>query len=134
ARNCYIAMGGLPGSVRITGGAAHSKSIRAILAACLNCPVSAAIHEETGAAGAAMMAAVSVGLYRDTADCAARWMGDVEEETEHPEPRLAAVYDLLFPVYREGYEALPPLLGASCMLLGHESRGFETPARESGVI
>ena len=30
ARDCYIAMGGLPASVRITGGAAHSKSIRAI--------------------------------------------------------------------------------------------------------
>ena len=79
----------------------------AILAACLNCPVSAATYEETGATGAAMMAAVSIGLYRDMAECAARWIAGIEGETEHPDPNLTAVYDLLFPVYREGYEALP---------------------------
>ena len=107
ARDCYIAMGGLPARVRVTGGAAHSRSILAILAACLNCPVSAATYEETGATGAAMMAAVSVGLYRDMAECAARWIAGVEGETEHPDATLAAVYDLLFPVYRKGYEILP---------------------------
>lgn len=54
-----------------------------------------------------MIAAVSVGLYRDMAACAARWIGDVKGETEHPDPTLAAVYDLLFPIYRQGYETLP---------------------------
>jgi erythritol kinase (D-erythritol 1-phosphate-forming) len=107
ARDCYIAMGGLPAGVRVTGGAAHSKSILVILAACLNCPVSAATYEETGATGAAMMAAVSIGLYRDMAECAARWIAGIEGETEHPDPNLTAVYELLFPIYREGYEALP---------------------------
>ena len=107
ARDCYIAMGGLPAAVRVTGGAAHSKSILVILAACLNCPVSAATYEETGATGAAMMAAVSIGLYRDMAECAARWIAGIEGETEHPDPNLTAVYELLFPIYREGYEALP---------------------------
>jgi erythritol kinase (D-erythritol 1-phosphate-forming) len=72
ACDCYIAMGGFPATVRIPGGAADSKSMRAILAACLNCPVRAATHDEAGgAAGAAMMAAVSVGLYPDMAACAA---------------------------------------------------------------
>jgi erythritol kinase (D-erythritol 1-phosphate-forming) len=107
ARDCYVAMGGLPAAVRITGGAARSKAIRAILAACLNCPVRSAAHEEAGAAGAAMMAAVSVGLYPDLAACAARWIAQVEGEVEQPDAALAGAYDALFPVYREGYAALP---------------------------
>ena len=107
ARDCYVAMGGLPETVRITGGAAHSKSMRAILAACLNCPVRAATHDEAGAAGAAMTAAVSVGLYPDMAACAARWIVGIEGETEQPNSALAGIYDVLFQVYREGYAALP---------------------------
>ena len=67
ARDCYIAMGGLPSSVRITGGAAHSESMRVILAACLNCPVTLVAHDEAGAAGAAMVAAV-------TSDCIGIWL------------------------------------------------------------
>jgi erythritol kinase (D-erythritol 1-phosphate-forming) len=107
ARDCYIAMGGFPATVRIPGGAADSKSMRAILAACLNCPVRAATHDEAGAAGAAMMAAVSVGLYPDMAACAACWIARVESEMEEPDQALAGVYDVLYPVYREGYAALP---------------------------
>jgi erythritol kinase len=107
ARDCYVAMGGLPMGVRITGGAARSKSMRTILAACLNCPVRAAAHEEAAAAGAAMMAAVSVGLYPDIAACTARWIAPVKGEVEWPDPALVRAYEALFPVYRDGYAALP---------------------------
>jgi erythritol kinase (D-erythritol 1-phosphate-forming) len=108
ARDCYVAMGGLPTGVRITGGAARSKSMRVILAACLNCPVRAAAHEEATAAGAAMMAAVSVGLYPDMAACTARWIAPAKgDEVEWPDPALARAYEALFPVYRDGYAALP---------------------------
>ena len=107
ARDCYVAMGGLPMGVRLTGGAARSKSMRTILAACLNCPVRAAAHEEAAAAGAAMMAAVSVGLYPDIAACTARWIAPVKGEVEWPDPALVRAYEALFPVYRDGYAALP---------------------------
>jgi erythritol kinase (D-erythritol 1-phosphate-forming) len=106
ARDCYVAMGGLPAAVRITGGAARSKSMRVILAACLNCPVRAAAHEEAAAAGAAMTAAVSLGQYPDMAACTARWIAPVQGEVEWPDPALARAYEVLFPVYRDGYAAL----------------------------
>ena len=107
ARDCYIAMGGLPASVRITGGAAHSESMRVILAACLNCPVSLVAHDEAGAAGAAMIAAGSVGLYRDMAECVTRWIAQPKSDILNPDSALARTYEVLFPVYREGYASLP---------------------------
>jgi erythritol kinase len=81
--------------------------MRVILAACLNCPVRAAAHEEAAAAGAAMMAAVSAGLYPDMAACTARWIAPVKGEVEWPDPALARAYEALFPVYRDAYAALP---------------------------
>src|SRR4029077_13186219 len=95
ARDCYVAMGDLPAAVRITRGAARSKSMRVILAACLNCPVRAAAHEEAAAAGAAMTAAVSLGLYPDMAACTARWIAPVQGEVEWPDPALARAYEVL---------------------------------------
>ena len=107
ARDCYLALGGLPATVRITGGAARSKSMRVILAACLNCPIRAAAYEEASAAGAAMTAAVTVGLYRDMAACAACWIAQAQGEVELPDPTLVHAYELLFPVYRNGYAVMP---------------------------
>jgi erythritol kinase (D-erythritol 1-phosphate-forming) len=107
ARDCYVAMGGLPASVRITGGAAHSDSMRVILAACLNCPVSLVAHDETGAAGAAMIAAVSIGLYSNIAECARRWIAQPKDDIVNPDSALARTYEVLFPAYREAYASLP---------------------------
>ncbi len=108
SRDCYRAMGGVPPAVRVTGGAARSKVMREILAACLDRPVSGAAHAEAGAAGAAMMAAVGTGLYPDMAACAARWIGAAGPPAEMPDRELAAIYDELFPIYRESYAVMPP--------------------------
>lgn len=109
SRDCYAALGGAPAEVRVTGGAARSAPMRAILAACLNRPVRGAAQAEAGAAGAAMIAAVCLGLYRSMAECAAAWLGGRGGEAELPDPELAARYEALFPLYREGYEAMPAL-------------------------
>ncbi len=108
SRDCYMALGGVPEQVRITGGAARSAPMRAILSACLNRPVRGAATAEAGAAGAAMIAAISLGLYPDMAACARDWLGG-GGEPEQPDPALAAVYEELFPLYRQGYEAMPGL-------------------------
>ncbi|MGH7159242.1 MAG: FGGY family carbohydrate kinase [Acetobacteraceae bacterium] len=108
SRDCYRAMGGVPPAVRVTGGAARSKVMRKILAACLDRPVSGAAHAEAGAAGAAMMAAVGTGLYPDMAACAARWIGAAAPPAEMPDRDLAAIYDGLFPIYRASYAVMPP--------------------------
>jgi erythritol kinase len=109
ARDCYAAIGGPPSRIRVTGGAARSLALRAMLAACLDRPVYAAAHEEAGAAGAAMMAAVQIGLYADMAACAAAWIAPRVSAPVEPDPALAACYARLFPIYRDAYHAMPAL-------------------------
>lgn len=107
ARDCYAAMGRVPDEVRMTGGAARSPTLRRLLAAVLGAPVRRVLREETGAAGAAMMAAVRLGLYSNMAACCAEWIDPYLGGLEEPDPDLARRYDALFPVYREGYRAMP---------------------------
>ena len=109
ARDCYAAIGGPPSRIRVTGGAARSHALRAMLAACLDRPVFAAAHEEAGAAGAAMMAAVQTGLYPDMAACAADWIAPRASAPVAPDPGLAALYSNLYPIYRDAYHAMPGL-------------------------
>ncbi len=109
ARDCYEATGGAPSDIRITGGAARSPVIRTILAASLNRPVRVAGQPEAGAAGVAMMAAVCAGLYPDMAACARAWVAPRLEAPLQPDPALVALYDRLYPVYRDARAALPPV-------------------------
>jgi erythritol kinase len=109
ARDCYEAIGGAPADIRVTGGAARSPAIRALLAACIDRPVRVAAQPEAGAAGAAMMAAVRVGLYPSMAATAAAWVVPRLEAPILPDPSLVALYNRLFPLYRDSYAALPPL-------------------------
>jgi erythritol kinase len=61
ARDCYAAMGSQPEEIRIAGGAARSKALKLLLASAMGVPVRESVREESGAAGAAMMAAVAIG-------------------------------------------------------------------------
>jgi erythritol kinase len=109
ARDCYMAIGGAPGDIRLTGGAARSPALRAILAACLDRPVRVSGQPEAGAAGVAMMAAVRIGLFDTMAACAASWVMPRLEAPLQPDPALVDIYAKLFPIYRDAYTALPPL-------------------------
>ena len=109
ARDCYAAMGGVPDEIRLAGGAARSRALRRILAACLGRPVRASHREEAGAAGAAMTAAMALGHYDDLAACCAVWVAPTLSEPESPDPALAARYDALFPIYQEAYRRMAPL-------------------------
>ena len=106
ARDCYLAIGGAPAEIRITGGAARSQALRDMLAACLDRPVRGAAQAEAGAAGVAMMAAVQQGMFTDMADCARSWIASRPTELVLPDARLAAVYERLFPIYRDAYHAM----------------------------
>ena len=50
ARDCYAAMGDMPSELRLTGGAARSRSLRGVLAAAVQAPVRVSSREEAGAA------------------------------------------------------------------------------------
>jgi erythritol kinase len=109
ARDCYLTMGEVPGEVRLTGGAARSRAIRAIMAAVLNAEVRTSAREEAGAAGVAMMAAVSLGVYADMDACTADWAVPLLGPREAPDPRLADIYTGMFPAYSAARRALRPI-------------------------
>ena len=109
ARDCYAEMGPLPGRIRLTGGAARSGSLRRILGAALGASVQTSEREEAGAAGAAMIAAVSLGIYPSMADCLGDWVTPYQRPAEAADPALARRYDELFPTYQQSRTALRPV-------------------------
>jgi erythritol kinase len=109
ARDCYDAMGGAPAEVRLSGGAARSATMRSILAACLDRPVRRVAQNEAGAAGAAMVAALGIGLFDDMARCAAQWVAPLLQAAEPPPPAAVARVARLYPLYRDAYRMMPVL-------------------------
>lgn len=103
ARDCYAAMNHRPAELRLAGGAARSDTLRAILAAAVGAPARRSHQEEAGAAGAAMVAGVALGLHPDLAAACRHWVEPLLGEPEVAEAALADHYDRLFPLYREGY-------------------------------
>ncbi len=112
ARDCYAAMGDMPSELRLTGGAARSRSLRGVLAAAVQAPVRVSSREEAGAAGAAMMAAVAIGAYPSMDACIARWVTPLLGPPEPPDPQLVGTYDRLFPSYARARAALTPIWAA----------------------
>jgi erythritol kinase len=108
-RDCYGAMGAMPDEVRLTGGAARSKGLRQILSAAVDAPVRVSSRDEAGAAAAAMMAAVAIGVYPTMKACVAEWVTPLLGASEVPDPDLARTYARLYPSYRQAREALPPI-------------------------
>lgn len=101
SRDCYAAAGALPEEIRLTGGAARSKAMRAILASVLGRPVRTVEREEAGAAGAAMIAAVQAGLYPDIQAAADVWIEPRVGAAVEPDASLTASYDEAFELYRD---------------------------------
>lgn len=109
SRDCYDTMGDIPAEIRLTGGAVRSKGLRRIMSAALDRPVRAVSREEAGAAGAAMMAAVAIGAYRDMDACVNDWVLPTLGQAELPDPHLATLYSDLFPAYRSLRIAAEPV-------------------------
>ena len=109
ARDCYAAMGSLPEEIRIAGGAARSKALKTLLASALGVPVRESARAESGAAGAAMMAAVAIGAVPDMAAAVETWVKPTLRGVVEPEAALTARYDELFPIYVKARQAMPPI-------------------------
>jgi erythritol kinase len=108
ARDCYLAMGGVPDEVRITGGAARSKALRLILASVLNAPVRTVEREEAGAAGVAMIAAVQRKIFTSMEACVDVWVAPHMGAATQPNPDLAARYGKAFETYQSVRKDLRP--------------------------
>ncbi len=109
ACDCYTAMGQVPQEIRLTGGAARSQGLRDIVSATLGAPVRQSNREEAGAAGAAMIAAVSVGIYDTMQGCLDEWVSPLLGARETPEPQLVDIYAHHFPKYIAAREVLQPI-------------------------
>jgi erythritol kinase len=109
ARDCYAAMGAAPSEVRIAGGGSRSTAMATILASVLGADVRRVKREETGAAGAAMIAAVQLGIYPDMDACVRTWVDPLLGPPVRPDPALVPLYGRMFEVYRSAREALRPI-------------------------
>ena len=116
SRDCYTAMGGIPGEIRLSGGAARSTALRRILAAALNRPVRTVAQEEAGAAGAVMIAGIATGIFADAVAATEAWVLPLLQEPLSPDPELTERYDLLFEAYRTTRGALAPAWAAQAQL------------------
>jgi len=123
ARDCYTSMGiPMPDELRLTGGATRSRALRGVLGAVVGAPTRISTREEAGAAGAAMMAAVALGVYPDMNACIAEWVTPLLGKTETPDPQLTQQYAQLFPAYRKAREALVPTWEETARLLKSRHR------------
>jgi erythritol kinase len=109
ARDCYTAMGTVPEEIRLTGGAARSQALRQVFGNVLGTSLRTSSREEAGAAGAAMIAAVSIGHYASMDDCVAEWVSPLLGSLEAHNPDETARYDALFPAYVAARQALQPV-------------------------
>ena len=101
ARDCYAAMGEMPRELRLSGGATRSAAFRKILAASLGAPIRVSAREESGAAGAAMVAAVGIGGFADMNSCIDQWVTPYLGDAEAPDRDLAERYQSLYGAYRD---------------------------------
>lgn len=108
-RDCYAAMGDMPAELRLTGGAARSRALRSVIAASVGAPTQVSSREEAGAAGAAMIAAVAVGIYKDMNACIAEWVTPLLGPADAPDAALVDTYSRLFPIYLDARRALAPV-------------------------
>ena len=109
ARDCYSAMGAMPAELRLTGGAARSRELRAVLSAAIGSPTRVSARQEAGAAGAAMMAAVANRHYASMDACIAEWVTPLLGPAEPADPDLCATYAALYPTYLTARRALAPV-------------------------
>ena len=109
ARDCYTSMGVVPEEIRLTGGAARSDSLRRVFGNVLGASLRTCTRQEAGAAGAAMIAAVSIGSYRTMNDCVADWVTPLLGQLEEYDSEESAKYDELFPSYVNSRHALQPV-------------------------
>ncbi|MGX1500008.1 erythritol kinase [Labrenzia sp. MBR-25] len=114
-RDCYRALGHVPGEIHLTGGAARSRALKKLLAAALRAPIKTVAQPEAGTAGTVMMAAVQLGLYPDLTSATRAWVDPLVEPAEEPDPELADTFDTLFSAYLATREAMPETWAAQAL-------------------
>ena len=92
--------------IRAVGGQASSSLWRQIKADVTGIPVTSLAVNETASLGAALLAAVAVGLFPGLKDAADVFVQKVD--TKYPDARAHAMYNKSYDLYREVYQRLQP--------------------------
>ena len=98
-RDCYQILGDTPTEIRMTGGGSKSSTLRLLLASALEVPVRTVSQPESGAAGAAMLAAVRQGVFTDILEASDKWVSPLLQPAVSPNYELTKIYDILFDAY-----------------------------------
>ncbi|MCS6777153.1 MAG: xylulokinase [Chloroherpetonaceae bacterium] len=118
-------LGHMPESVRVLGGGMRSALWRQIFAGVYGRPLRPMIRLlEATSCGAAMAAAVAIGLFPDYTTAAACFAPEGEEEA--PDPTLCAVYARAFAFFQTLYPALAARFAALSALMAGDA-GYEEP-------
>ena len=111
ARDCHLRLG-RPPEIRLSGGLARSERFQQILTDVLGVPTRHCLCEETGAAGAAMVAAVNLGMFDTLALAGDAWTGSRLTPPRLPDPKRSGTYDTMFELYRTVATASVPAWSA----------------------
>jgi sugar (pentulose or hexulose) kinase len=109
AKHCLAEMDFEVKKIAITGGGARSDVWCGIIADVMNCELAVPEGEELGIRGAAITAALGIGLYASYEEAA---RSIVKENRRYfPNPENAVIYDDLFPLYRGLIESMKEYWG-----------------------
>ena len=111
AKDCHLRLG-RPPEIRLSGGLARSERFRQILTDVLGVPTRHCLCNEAGAAGAAMVAAVNLGLIDTLAHAGDAWIGSRLTPPRLPDPKRSGTYDTMFEIYRTVATASMPAWSA----------------------
>ena len=99
----------MPNEIRIVGGGFQSESIRKIFSSVLKVSVRKSNRLEAGAAGAAMIGAMSIGVYKDWHSCMDEWIKPYLGEVEKHNKELSIIYDKVYKNFLDSRNKIMPL-------------------------
>ena len=109
AKECYLAIGEIPKEIRLAGGGSQSDSIRTIFSNILQTNVRTSNRKEAGAAGAAMIGAMSLGIYDEWNKCMDEWVNPFLGELEYFDENYSNTYEKLFEIYLDSRSKISPI-------------------------
>lgn len=116
ARECHSDMGPEPPEARLVGGAARSCDLGAFPGAVPDQRLRRTRCDETGAAGAAMIAAMLQGIDTTMEDCTADWSTPLLAAAKALNAESVGICEELYPLHVRIREALAPVWGAHAAL------------------